>query len=139
MSLLRRTNGLYPSFLEDFFDESWGRPGLMRATNENIPAINIKENDDSFEIQVAAPGMHEDDFEIDIDNNTLSVSVEKQKKSEEESKNTGYTRREFSYSSFKRTFSLPDMANQDKIDANYENGVLEITIPKKEVSAVFGI
>lgn len=123
----------YPSFLEDFFDEAWGRPGLMRANdNANVPAVNIKENDDTFEIQVAAPGMDEDDFEINVENNTLSISVEKEVTNQEGSEDTGYTRREFSYSSFKRNFNLPDIVDQDKIEGDYENGVLRITVPKKE-------
>ncbi|UZO81468.1 Hsp20/alpha crystallin family protein [Aquimarina sp. ERC-38] len=132
MSLIRRTNGLYPSFMEDFFEDNWPVRGKMYNQSSKIPAVNIKEVEDNFEIELAAPGMSEDNFDINIDNNTLTISVEKSESDTEQNENGRYTRQEFNYSSFQRSFSLPETVDEDAIDASYNNGVLCISIPKKE-------
>jgi HSP20 family protein len=132
MNLIRRRGGLYPSFLEDFFDDNWSGSTNWADTGTRVPAVNIREEDDSFEIEVAAPGMQKDDFKINLDNNTLTISAEEKTENEEKDKKGNFTRREFSYSAFRRAFTLPNTVEDEHINANYENGVLKIAIPKKE-------
>ncbi|MDR0262434.1 MAG: Hsp20/alpha crystallin family protein [Sphingobacterium sp.] len=101
------------------------------STSTTVPAVNIKENPDSFEVEVAAPGMAKDDFKVTLDGNLLTISSAKQEENEEHQDN--YTRREFSYQSFQRSFELQkEVVDQDNIQARYENGMLRLTIPKKE-------
>jgi len=135
--LMRRREAL-PSLFNDFF-RPWeslfdGNGGsLLNNLNlrpVNIPAVNISENKDNFEVSLAAPGMKKDDFNIDVEGNTLSISAEKN--DEKEEKGEKYTRKEFSYSSFVRTFSIPDGVNKEKIDATYEDGLLKLVLPKTE-------
>ncbi len=118
-----------------FSDDLWGgdllRSFFDEKTGENIPAVNIKENDDSFQIDLAAPGLEKKDFNIHLDNNLLTISAEKEFKNEEK-KGDKYMRREFSYSSFSRSFTLPDTVESDKIKASHKDGVLQISIPKNE-------
>jgi len=132
MSLVRRTGGLYPSFMEDFFDKNWSGQGNGFDTGTRVPAVNVKEADDSFEIQLAAPGMEKENFEINVENNILSISAETKSENEEKDENGKYTKREFSFNSFKRSFSLPESVDDEDIKANYENGILKLSIPKKE-------
>ncbi len=107
--------------LQDFF---------ATTTNYNMPAVNITESKDDFKINVAAPGLSKEDFKIDLHNKTLTLSTEKKENSEES--NEKFTRREFSYSSFKRSFGLPDMVDSENINATYKDGILMIEIPKRE-------
>lgn len=101
------------------------------STSTTVPAVNIKENAASFEVEVAAPGMTKGDFKITLDGNLLTISSAKQEQNEEH--NDNYTRREFSYQSFQRSFELQkEVVDQDNIQACYENGMLRLTIPKKE-------
>ncbi|CAM3764408.1 Hsp20/alpha crystallin family protein [Sphingobacterium prati] len=101
------------------------------STSTTVPAVNIKENGDTFEVEVAAPGMAKDDFKVALEGNLLTISSAKEEKNEEQTDN--YTRREFSYQSFQRSFELQkDVVDQDNIQARYENGMLRLTIPKKE-------
>lgn len=132
MSLVRRTGGLYPSFMEDFFDENWSGQGNGFDTGTRVPAVNVKEADDNFEIQLAAPGMEKENFKINVENNILSISAETKSGNEEKDENGKYTKREFSFNSFKRSFSLPESDDDEDIKANYENGILKLSIPKKE-------
>ncbi len=129
MALVRFTN---PSLLESFFNDNW-----LDFINNNIdeqditlPSVNIKEKPDSFEVEVAAPGFEKDEFNIELNNNVLNISSEK--KIENEQKGEQYTKREFNYQSFSRSFTLPDTVESDKISAEYNNGILLINIPKKE-------
>jgi HSP20 family protein len=138
MSLTRRSE-LFPA-LNSLFDDLFARDlwnfGLTNnsSTNTTIPAVNIKETNDNFEVEMAAPGMTRDDFRVELDGNMLSISSEK-KNENEEKEGERYTRREFSYQSFQRTFQLPkDVVDSDKIQARYENGVLHLLIPKKETA-----
>ena len=129
---LSRREDLYPSLLNDFFNP-WNDilPSSNRWGNMmNAPAVNIKENDNMFTISVAAPGLKKDDFSIKVENNTLSVSCEKESKKDES--NDEFTRQEYNYSSFCRTFALPDDVNANNIEASYENGILKLVLPKKE-------
>jgi HSP20 family protein len=97
-----------------------------------MPAVNVKESDKHYEITMAAPGLEKNDFKIDVNGSTLTVSAEKDEKKEE--KENGFARKEYSYKSFSRTFTLPEDIMKEKIDANYKNGELILTLPKKEES-----
>ncbi|WP_340066555.1 Hsp20/alpha crystallin family protein [Ascidiimonas aurantiaca] len=99
-------------------------------TGITLPKVNIMETADAYQVEMAVPGMKKSDFQIDLDNQLLSISTEV--KQEEENKNNAYTRREFSYASFKRTFSLPESVDDSKIKASYNDGILSIHLPKKE-------
>jgi HSP20 family protein len=123
-----------PSFFNDFLTKDLWDWGLSNnsITNTTIPAINVKETNDNFEVEVAAPGMQKNDFKIELDGNMLTISSEKEER-RQSNDNEKYTRREFSYQSFQRTFQLPkEVVDEDKIQARYENGLLHLTIPKKE-------
>ena len=108
----------------------------MNNIGTRIPAVNIHESDENFIVEVAAPGKSKEDFKIELDNDVLTISAEDKIDKEASDKNGKYTRREFSYSTFKRAFSLPDTVDSSKISANYNNGVLEIGLPKKEEAKV---
>ncbi len=131
MSLLVRSPGLFPkmpALFSDFFDDD-----RLLDTNgwvTKIPAANIQEKDDEFVIEMAAPGMEKKDFRIDVENGNLCVSSEK--KEESEGKENGYTRKEYSYNSFSRSFMLPESVNPDKVKATYKEGVLRLELPKRE-------
>jgi HSP20 family protein len=120
-------------FFSDFFD----RRGLMKnllgtnGDNDLTPAMNIKEKEKEFEVELAAPGLKKDDFNITLDNGILTVSAEKEDRKEEEKE--GYMSREFSYNSFSRSVTIPENVDEDKdISAKYENGVLKLKLQKKE-------
>ena len=137
MSLVKRTNENWlPSIFDDMFKTDWlGGTTNVNSIGVSIPAVNIIEKDSGFEVAVAAPGKTKEDFNIELDNDVLTISAQEQK--EAEIKEEGrFTRREFSYSTFKRAFSLPDTVTSAKIEASYENGVLNIVIPKKEEAKV---
>ena len=115
-------NDVFDSILNDrFFSD--------RLTTR-VPAANISESTDHFHVELAAPGLKKEDFKLHLERNVLSVSVEKQSSENQEQKN--YAKREYSYSSFVRSFSLPDSADLNSIEANYMNGVLSINIAKRE-------
>lgn len=124
-------NRLMGGFFDDFFNTEfpeWSRRNFA-AENTTLPAINVKETDDDFQLEVAAPGMSKKDFKIELDKGILKISAEKELSNEE--KNNGYTRKEFSYSSFQRAFNLPDAVHGEKISAKYNDGILYVTLPKK--------
>jgi HSP20 family protein len=107
-------------FNDDFFEED----SLM-------PAMNVKETKDQLKVELAAPGFSKKDFEVTLDEDVLHISAEKTKKEEEQDKETGYSRKEFSYNSFKRSLKLPVAINQDqKVKATYDNGILKISLKK---------
>jgi len=122
----------FPSLLSDFFDNNrfFGNRWLDREFNNSLPAVNIKEDGKQFEIEFAAPGFSKNDFKIDVENDVMTVSAEKKQENNEEHKH--FTRKEFSYNSFSRSFTLPQSVNADKIDARYADGVLHLQVPKKE-------
>lgn len=113
-------------FGKDVFDLMNTHP----FSSGTLPAINIRETADSFIVDVAAPGMSRDDFKLRVEDNFLHISSEKQEN--KESSDEKYTRKEFSYSSFQRSFELPGVADSEKISASYQEGILHIQIPKKE-------
>jgi HSP20 family protein len=130
-TLAKRTERM-PSYFEDFLN----KPLLdlfdsgFPSRTMNLPAVNITERKDDYLIAMAAPGLKKEDFKIDVEGNMLTISSEKEEENEE--KEERYTRKEYSYSSFERSFTLPDEVNKDKIDAHYQDGVLELVLPKKE-------
>lgn len=130
----RELNSMFPSFVDEFFGRDLLSNFFETRTGVTTPAVNIIEGKDDFRIEVAAPGLDKKDFKIDIDNNILSISAEKENTVKEEEDN--YVRREFGYTSFKRTFTLPDSVNAEKIKATHKEGILQITIPKKEEARV---
>ncbi len=135
MNLVKRNNRMYPAvnsifdnfFNEEFFDMPEAK---FHQRNDTMPAVNIVENNNEFLIEVAAPGFNKDDFKIELDKNILSVSSVNEEKEEE---NTNYSCREFIHDSFNRKFTLPEAkVNKEKIGAKYVNGILYVTIPKRE-------
>ncbi|WP_452221915.1 Hsp20/alpha crystallin family protein [Lacinutrix salivirga] len=100
------------------------------TTELSLPKVNIKENAEAFLVELAAPGLKKNDFNLDLDNQVLSISTEVKK--EDEHQEEGYTRKEFEFSSFKRTFTLPESVDEDKIEAKYKDGILNILLPKRE-------
>jgi HSP20 family protein len=121
-----------PSLFDDFFkpwNEWFDDRSFFNRVN-NVPSVNITENSNSYNVALAAPGLKKEDFKIDVDGNMLTISSEKEEKTEE--KEDKYTRKEYSYSSFSRSFSLPEDVKQDAIEARYENGVLDIRLPRRE-------
>src|ERR1041385_3226656 len=137
-SLVKRNGQLspsMPSLLNDFFADDFFRLPFTqwRSEGTTLPSVNIKETPDAFQILVAAPGMKRDDFKVELDNNNLSISSERQDQNEESDKDGAYMRREFSYQAFERKFTLPgDLVEGDKIQARYVDGILQINIPKKD-------
>jgi HSP20 family protein len=121
-----------PSVFDDFFKpwNEWFDGGRLLTRTMNIPAVNITENKDEYLVTLAVPGMKKDDFKIDMEGNMLTISSEQEESKEEKDKL--FTRREYNYSGFSRSFTLPDEINKEKIDARYENGVLKIALPRKE-------
>ncbi|RIA09682.1 HSP20 family protein [Flavobacteriaceae bacterium MAR_2010_72] len=121
----------FSSWFDNFFENSLGTEFLSNFnTGITLPAVNIKETNEDYVLELAIPGMKKSDFSIDVDNKILSISSEV--KLENEQKEDNYTRREFGYSSFKRTFTLPDSVESDKVKATYKDGILMVTIPKRE-------
>ena len=120
-----------PGLFDEFFGKDYNTSLFEDRTNLTMPAVNVLETPESFKIEVAAPGLEKKDFKLDLDNNVLTISSEKEFKHEEE-KDGKFMRREFSYASFQRTFTLPESVEADKIKANYKEGVLHIDIPKRE-------
>lgn len=130
-----RTNNL-PSLIENFFGRDFNDfvSSNMNAMN-NVPAVNVVENQESFRIEVAAPGLKKEDFKLNLNHNNLTISASKEE-SNEEKKDEKYTRREFSYTSFQRTFTLPTSIDVENIRASYADGVLSIELPKREEAKV---
>lgn len=129
MNLIKRNSNLIlPSLLDEIFKPDWN--GGIQNFNTSVPAVNIKESETGFKLELFAPGLKKEDFNIEIDQRMLSISSEIQTETEED--NETYSRKEFSYTSFKRTFNLPETVNFDAIEANYENGILSLRLPKRE-------
>lgn len=142
MAIIRRNGGeLFPTLSrfwnDDFFTRdmmNWGLSNFS-TTGTSIPAVNIRETKNSFEVELAAPGMKKNDFKIELDSNTLTISAEKTEEKESKSNEERFVSREYSYQSFQRSFNLPkDVVDVDRIEAHYEDGVLQLTIPKQETA-----
>lgn len=136
MTLVKRNNNFYPTF-PTFFDRflngelaDWDTTNYS-TTNTTIPAVNVNETDDKYEIEVASPGMKKEDFNVKVENNQLTISSEH--KDEKKDTKKSYSRREFSYQSFQRSFTLPEgHIVTDKISAKYNDGILHVELPKRE-------
>lgn len=121
-----------PSVLDEMFKNDWvGGTTTANKIGIDLPAVNIQETEGNFLVEVAAPGKKREDFNIELENDILSISSE-QKMEKESGENKKYTRKEFDYTYFKRAFSVPENVESEKISASYENGVLMINLPKKE-------
>jgi len=135
MALIKRDEMVpaWSNFFNDFFNHDLFDWSLRHITSPNstLPSMNVKETPEAFEIEMAAPGMEKDDFKIELDNGCLTISSEKKQENTTEEKGK-YTRREFSYQSFSRTLELPTSADNEKISAKYDKGILKVTISKKE-------
>jgi HSP20 family protein len=141
-TLVRNNRNLFPT-IPSFFEEMLGKDWLNWPSASNtgsagsMPAVNVRETNEAYELEVAAPGMNKQDFKVELDNNLLIISAEKENKQEDQDNKGNYSRREFSYQSFVRTFNLPEqMVQGDKIAASYKDGVLLVSIPKTDVGKV---
>ena len=134
MTIVKRSNMFLPSFWDNFFSRDlmdWGNSNFSN-TDTTLPAVNVRETDDAFEIEVAAPGMSKEDFRVNMENNLLTISSEKKEEKKEEEKGR-FSRREFSYQSFQRSFAIPEnLVEGEQITAKYCDGILCISLPKKE-------
>ena len=126
MNLIRKQTPFFHSLIDDFINNDWNVK--VPSLSTTMPAVNIKELDSQFEIELAVPGKRKDDFEIEVENGILSISSTEEEKQLNE--NGKFTRREFSYTSFRRSFTLPDSVDPTKIDASYKEGVLQVLLPK---------
>jgi HSP20 family protein len=139
MKALVKPNSLFPSvntFYDDFFSKDifdWTDKNFS-SLGSSLPSVNLKETDKKIEVELAAPGLKKEDFKVEIDNNMLTISSEKKEEKEETRKKDNYYRKEFNYQSFCRSFSLPDYADENNINANYKDGILHVEIAKKEGS-----
>jgi HSP20 family protein len=126
---------LFRSMMEDFWNTEnlFGR-NPVDANGGDLPAVNIKENEKTFEIEVAAPGFQKQDFKVDIEKGLLTISAENKSETEESEEN--YTRKEFSFSSFTRSFTLPETVKQEDVKAKYDNGLLRLTLQKSEQAQI---
>ena len=121
-------NTWMPDVFNDFFDNDF-----MTRANATAPAINVKENDKEYTVELAAPGLKKDDFNVNIDRDgNLHIHMESKDEKKDEDKKSHYLRREFSYSKFEQTLLLPDDVDKDKIEAKVNDGVLTVNLPKTE-------
>lgn len=140
MKTLVKRDSIFPSveskLINNFFDDfitkdlfDWTDRNFA-ALGSNLPSVNLKETDSKIEVELAAPGMKREDFKVEIDHNVLMISSEKEEEKEEKKEN--YIRKEFNYHTFSRTFTLPETINENKVEANYKDGILHVVIAKKE-------
>jgi len=127
MNLVKRNTAWYPSLINDFFTRELVNDTPFFSTA--LPAVNIQEQETTFELELAVPGLEKKDLEITVEEDTLIIASQKRVAQEVDGK---YTRKEFGYHSFRRAFALPDSVDPSKISANSSNGVLQITLPKRK-------
>lgn len=137
MSLIKWNRDLdvmpgFSSLIDNFFGREFS--DYLGEVQTNVPAVNVKETKDHYMLEVAAPGMDKENFEVKYDKNRLTVVGNKEVKKEE--KDEKYSRKEFSYTSFQRSFHLPEGVNEEAIEAHYKDGILSITVPKKEEAKI---
>lgn len=127
-----KNENFVPTLFSDIFDsaKSFGKNWLEKEFGQSMPAVNIKESNKEFCLEFAAPGFKKNDFKIKVEDHVLTIDAEKEEEKNEENKR--FTRREFCYNSFSRSFTLPENVNSDKIDAKYEDGILKLSVAKKE-------
>ncbi|MFD2697563.1 Hsp20/alpha crystallin family protein [Mesonia sediminis] len=134
MSLVKHTNPWLKTAFEDLFQDDWLRSDAAKSLGVQIPAVNIIDEENQFEIELAAPGKVKEDFKIELKQDLLVIETET--KTIEKPEKPKYSRREFNYSQFKRSFTLPDSIDVGKIKAKYEQGILRVVLPKKEESVI---
>jgi HSP20 family protein len=129
---LSKTAENFPVVFEDFFKpwNEWFDNNSFWGKNSKVPAVNIRDTKENYLVSLAVPGFKKEDFKIDVEGNILTISSEKEDSKEE--KKEKYTRKEYNYASFSRSFTLPENVKQENIDAAYKDGILELTLPKKE-------
>ena len=129
MLLARRNNE--QNWLNNWFDDSFFDTDLMPRINATAPAVNVRENEKSYIMDIAAPGLKKEFVRMDLDNDgNLNIAIENKLEHKQENKKEHYIRREFSYSNYQQAYTLPEDVDKDKISAKVENGVLEILLPK---------
>ncbi|RZS96836.1 Hsp20/alpha crystallin family protein [Cecembia calidifontis] len=132
-TLAKKNGGFWPKMIQDFFGAdpfAWDEKFWSPEKAIEVPSANVIENDKEFKLELSAPGFDKKDFKVEVSDGILNISAEKEHKTEEKKEN--YRKKEFSYSSIRRSFSLPDNVLDDKIDAKYDNGILNVIIPKNE-------
>ena len=127
MNLIRKQAPFFPSLIDDFINQDWN---LKTPSSTTLPAVNIKDLDAQFEIELAVPGMKKSDFEIEVEDGLLSISSSLEE--EQVTEKGKFTRREFSYNSFKRTFTIPESVDPSNIEAQYSDGLLQLRLPKRK-------
>jgi len=130
----RQKNQAVNPFFSDVFDSILNDSFLSDKLASRVPAVNIAETENEFHIELAAPGLKKDDFKISLDKNVLSVSADKKVENIEEDKK--FSKREYSYNSFTRSFTLPEVADYSKIEAEYTDGILKVNVAKKEEAKI---
>jgi len=141
-TLIKTNRSLFPaipSLLNDFLADDWFDSSLAswKSPGATLPAVNVSETNDDFLIDVAAPGMKRDDFKVELVDNVLTIVSQREDNPEQQDSNTKYIRKEFSYQAFQRSFSLPEnKVEGNKIAARYIDGILHVTIPKKEEAKI---
>ncbi|MDF7819720.1 Hsp20/alpha crystallin family protein [Runella sp. MFBS21] len=131
MATLVKTNGNFPTLFGNVFGKDFNdlfAPATL--SNYGVPAVNIVEHNNGFRLEVAAPGLKKEDFKINLENNVLTISAQQEQKNEETTEK--YTRKEFSFASFRRSFTLPNTVDAEQVNATYADGVLKIELPKKD-------
>ena len=128
MNLLRKQSPFFPSLVDEFVNRDWNLE--LPSFSTTVPAVNIIEKETVYKIELAVPGMRKDHFEIEMEEGILSISANQDE--EKTSEKGKFTRREFSYNSFRRSFTIPESVDPAKIDANYTEGVLFISLPKRK-------
>ena len=128
--LARINRSFVPAYWDDFFNDSFFNHLNSRSSNGTSPAVNVSEDEKGYTIEVAAPGISRKEFNLELENDVLTISTEHKESKEEKKKN--FLRREFNYQTFKRSFQLPETINQEAIKATHDAGVLTLTLPKKE-------
>ena len=129
--MLARINKHYvPAYWDDFFNDNFFNSFNNGSRHTHLPAVNIVEDDKEYRIEVAVPGVSRKDFNIELNDDLLTISSEQ--KSDKKDENRRYMRKEFSYSTFKRSFQIPETIDQDNIKASHDAGILNIQLPKKE-------
>ena len=136
MTLIKRKQEHQPGFwFNDFLGKDFFDFNPVQSFGKTVPAVNVKETENDFKIEVAAPGLNKEDIKVELENGVLTISAETKTEKTEGDKDSRYTRREFSYTSFKRSFSVnEDTVDAEKIEGKYENGVLHLLLPKKAKS-----
>lgn len=127
MNLIRKQAPFFPSLIDDFINQDWN---LKTPSSTTLPAVNIKDLEAQFEIELAVPGIKKSDFEIEVEDGLLSISSSLEE--EQVTEKGKFTRREFSYNSFKRTFAIPESVDPSNIEAQYSDGVLQLRLPKRK-------